>query len=66
MAWFLRAVELPDNAWACRFSGHEYDRHETIEQALEHLRALARTLGPAELFAHHADGRVVDHGRATP
>ena len=58
MAWFLRAIELPEGRWACRWSEVEYDRHNTVEEAVEHLRTLAAEIGPATLFVHHLSGTV--------
>lgn len=59
MAWFLRAIELHDGRWSCRHGAYEYDEHDRLDEAVEHLRQLARELGPARLFAHHHDGVVV-------
>ena len=64
MAWFLRAVELPSSDWACRFGPHEYDMHVTIDEAIAHLRLISLSLGPTELYVHHANGRVDALGTA--
>ena len=66
MAWFLRAVELQGGSWACRLGNHEYDTHESLDQALSHLRLISATLGATELFAHHLDGGVVPQGKGRP
>jgi hypothetical protein len=62
MAWFLRAIELPDGSWACRWSHTQLDSHPTLEEALSHLREFATTLGPAEFFVHQLDGQVTKLG----
>jgi hypothetical protein len=58
MAWFFRAIELPDGSWACRSGLREVDRHDQLEHALAHLRDLAAESGPFELFAHRLDGTI--------
>ena len=52
MAWFFRVIELADGRWACRHGREEYDAHAELRHAIEHMRALARAAGPAELFLH--------------
>jgi hypothetical protein len=58
VAWFLRAIEQDDGRWACRHGLQHYAVHAELHHAVEHLRVLAIELGPAELFAHHLDGRI--------
>ncbi len=58
MAWFLRAIEQPEGGWACSHGRTVYDRHEGLPDALEHLRGIAETMVPAELFVHWLDGTV--------
>ena len=58
MAWFLRAIELRDGWWACRWSEDEFDRHPSLEQSLAHLRELAIQHAPAHIYVHRLDGSV--------
>ena len=69
MAWFFRAIELPDGRWACRRGSTEIDGHSVLQDAVEHIRRLAKAAGNAELFLHHLDGRVErvrETGDSTP
>lgn len=65
MAWFLRAVELPDGQWSCRSGLQEHDLHADLADAIAHLQEIARSLGPSELFVHARDGAVVRIGRVS-
>ena len=58
VAWFLRAIELDDGWWACRWSVEEFDRHPTLEESLSHLRELAVDHAPADIYVHRLDGQV--------
>jgi hypothetical protein len=58
VSWFLRVVEEPVGTWTCRFGRDEFDKHPELEVALEHIRELAVSHAPAEVFVHHADGTV--------
>ncbi|WP_459985009.1 hypothetical protein [Nocardioides sp. AN3] len=58
MAWFLRAIELDDSHWQCRFGREDLDVHPTLSAAVRHLTQVAADLGSVECFAHHLDGRV--------
>ncbi|HZC53011.1 MAG TPA: hypothetical protein VE441_10985 [Mycobacterium sp.] len=60
MALYFHIVELDNGRWACRHGNHEYDQHETLEQASGHIRLLATEQRPASIFAHRCDG-AVDH-----
>lgn len=57
--WFLRAIELSDGGWACRYGLTEFDTHPQLDHAVDHLRELAEELGPAQLFVHRLNGNVV-------
>jgi hypothetical protein len=59
MALFFHVVEQDDGRWACRHGRHEYDTHDTLEQATEHIRVLAYESRPASIFVHHLDGTTV-------
>lgn len=52
MPWYLRAVELEDGRWSCRHGLHTYDLHADLAECVAHLRLIAQTLGPSELFMH--------------
>jgi hypothetical protein len=58
MAWFLRAIELGDGGWACRWSVDEFDRHPSLSESLAHLHELAAQHAPTEIFVHRLDGSV--------
>jgi hypothetical protein len=58
MAWHLRAIEVSDGAWVCRWGEREFDQHLRLEDAIKHLRAIAASVGPARLFVHRLDGTV--------
>ncbi len=61
VAWFLRAIELEDGRWECRWGSTEYDAHPDADAAVAHLRDLAGALRPGdsfELFLHHLDGTI--------
>jgi hypothetical protein len=60
MAWFLRAVEIGDGWWACRWSAEEFDRHPSLDEALAHLDELATQHAPARIFVHRLDGSVAN------
>lgn len=52
MAWFLRAIELSDGRWACRWGGTEYDRHDSLDDAVSHLLDLSREMAPSSIRVH--------------
>jgi hypothetical protein len=61
-AWFLRAIQQADGGWDCRYGRTVFDRHDELPEALEHLRDIAATMAPAELFVHRLDGSVQNIG----
>ena len=63
VSWFFRAIEAHDGTWSCRRGLTELDDHPTLDEALTHLRELAKRHGPASLFAHWYDGRVEPMGQ---
>ena len=62
MAWFFRVMERPGTRWSCRRGRHELDDHADLDAALAHIRVLAGTASPAEVFLHYLDGRVLHLG----
>jgi hypothetical protein len=62
VAWFLRAVEQRDGQWRCQWGLHTFDVHDHLCEALAHLRVLAVTVAPAEVFIHRVDGTIQDVG----
>jgi hypothetical protein len=62
MGWFLRAVEADDGTWRCHRGRLVLDTHAAFDEALEHLREVARATPPAILFGHWRDGRVEQIG----
>jgi len=59
MALFFHIVEDDAGRWTCRHGRHDYDTHNTLAQAKEHIRTLAFENRPAEIFVHHRDGTTV-------
>ena len=66
MAWFLRAIELDEGGWACRWSRTEFDRHASLKEALQHLRSLAQDLGEVDIFVHPIRGQPQRQAAAQP
>ena len=64
MAWCLRAIEHTDGRWGCKHGLNAYDRHDELPEALDHLRRIAATMAPAELYIHRLDGSVENLGPA--
>jgi hypothetical protein len=61
VALFLRAFEEPDGMWTCRQGNRAWDSHQSLEEAVSHLREIADALeGPVLVIAHRIDGRI-DH-----
>ena len=58
VAWHLRAIELGNGWWACRWSDQEFDQHPSLEDSLSHLHKLAVQYAPADVYVHHLDGNV--------
>lgn len=56
--WFFRVIELADGRWACRHGRLEYDTHDELRRAVEHMRPIARAMRPAQLLLHRLDGSV--------
>ena len=56
MAWFFRAIEQVDGRWACSHGRVVIDQHDELSEALDHLRDVAATMSPAELFVHRLGG----------
>jgi len=54
----LRVFELPDGRFRCRRSSTVLDEHDTLEEAVTHLRALAADIGPSLVFFHARAGDV--------
>jgi hypothetical protein len=55
--WFWRAIEH-EAGWICHRGPVELDRHPSLAEAVEHLRAIAIEHGRGQVFAHYLDGRV--------
>lgn len=58
MAWFYRVVEQDDHTWVCRHGRWIYDAHNNLDEALDHIVALAGQHRPAEVFVHRTDGGI--------
>jgi hypothetical protein len=58
MVWFFRVIERDDGRWACRHGRQEFDAHPLLDEAIEHIKALAARQRPAQLFLHRLDGTV--------
>ena len=63
--WFFRAVQRDDGQWVCRRGLHEFDTHELLDSAVEHLLALASDFTPFEVYVHHLDGTVESRSAPT-
>jgi hypothetical protein len=48
--WAFRAIEIDDGRWSCRRGRDEYDTHELLKEAIEHLSNLASEHRPSEVF----------------
>jgi len=69
MAWYFRVIERADGRWACRHGRQQFDTHDELHHAVEHLRALALASRPAELFLHGwmaASNKSVPSSHADP
>lgn len=58
MAWYLRAIQLEDGNWSCRWGTLEYDAHDSLDAAVTHLRELSNEIGLSALFVHPLRGPV--------
>lgn len=59
MEWFVRAVEVDDGRWLCRHGMRVFDCHPSLDEALKHLRNIARRMcADTSIVVHHCDGRV--------
>jgi arginine/ornithine N-succinyltransferase beta subunit len=59
MAWFFRAIETAQGGWECHHGARLFDEHPTLDDALDHLRALAQGRQEiVQLFVHTRDGEV--------
>lgn len=63
---FFRAVEAEDGNWHCRRGLTCLDTHRAFDEAIAHLREVAREHAPAALFAHWLDGRVEQLANFSP
>ena len=55
----MRVIELDDGrGWACRHGMTQFDQHEHLDDAVAHVRELARSWQPATVFVHYADGVI--------
>jgi hypothetical protein len=62
MAWFFHVIEQHDGQWACRHGRQEYDTHPLLDQAIEHISAIASLQRPAQIYVHRLDGNVESLG----
>jgi hypothetical protein len=62
MAWYFRVIELADGRWACCHGRQQFDTHDELRHAVEHLRIVAHASRPAELSLHRLDGSVEQIG----
>jgi hypothetical protein len=66
MSWHFRVVEVGDRQWQCRWGVETYDEHQTITDALDHIRIVAAEHGPATFFVHRRSGSVERLGDVIP
>ena len=67
--WYLKAIELHDGRWECRFGREDLGTRPTREAALYLLAAAATLLGGREIFGfylYHRDGRTESLDAAAP
>jgi hypothetical protein len=62
MAWFFHVIEQDDGRWACRHGRQELDTHAVLDQAIEHITAIAALQRPADIFLHRLGGTVESVG----
>jgi hypothetical protein len=62
MAWFLRAIEQQDGEWRCSHGRTVFDQHDSLPDALQHLRTIGETMRPADLIIHWLDGGINNTG----
>ena len=61
VAWIYRIVEDHNGEWMCRFGLTEFDRHDTMDAALTHIKDLAAMADCDDIRLHHSDGTLVRH-----
>jgi hypothetical protein len=69
MTWTLKAIELPDGRWTCRFGSADLGTYRSLVVALHHLAEFATELGGRANFwfhLHHLDGRIVTRPASDP
>jgi len=66
MTWLLRAAEAEDGQWECSEEWVEPETHDNLCDAVVHPRAVARSLGCAELLVSSLNGDVERLGWAHP
>lgn len=55
---YFRVIEQDTGSWACRRGRDDIDDHPTLQEAVDHMAALAAQHRPSEVLVHHRDGRV--------
>jgi hypothetical protein len=68
MASFFRVIELHDGQWACRHGRHEYDSHPLLDEAIDHIAALAarNDLRSSSFIGWTALSRISESCEAAP
>lgn len=55
---YFRVIQ-GDGSWMCRRGREEIDRHDSRQEAVDHMSELAAEHRPSEVFLHEGDGTVV-------
>ena len=66
MSWHFRVVEVGHDQWQCRWGAETYDEHQTMTDALAHVRLIAAEHGPSTFFVHRLGGSVERLGDVIP
>lgn len=60
--WRLHLVEQVDGRWRCVHDRAVADLHDRLPEAIAHVRETAKTLRPADVIIHWADGQIDNIG----
>lgn len=52
MALFFHLVELDGGRWSCRQGRHEFDAHDDMDSAVDHITRIAAEHVSAEVYLH--------------
>lgn len=59
VALFFRIIEQSDGRWACQHGRLRFDAHNLLDDAIEHISAVAKEHAQAaEIYLHRLNGAV--------